>query len=449
MQTQVIRLLALMGASTLAAAQTPVAQSPNPAASVPVFNSSDDIPNPKGYSDAYSLDEVRIGGAQLDETQQIERWQAELAVGRARAGTLVGAFLAYRALTPADCDVARDALTKADELGSDQAPLQLASLSVNPECGPSDRAVTERWLKKAVPLDYPRAAQDLVTLYGASEVPEDKVQKYLYARVAAGYWNATKATQSRDGFDDAALADMEKALSAADKSRAEAEAASIVDQMMKRRERFTPAIPQQFAHGDAGSKASYVAWQSDYRHECQWNLKNNCRGVQRLVYVDLSNKGKDYLSCRLELNARDVVTGAPVTTPLTRQVLLGPQANRKLLLGDVNDVPDKKALVAKCGPVPNLLANLNAGRCKAKLQGGVDVEKFYPEAARSRGIQGSTVVRYWVPPKSDVATDAEIATSSGDVSLDDAAIATVRSGKFSCECDYGLSSIRIAFKLQE
>jgi TonB family protein len=219
--------------------------------------------------------------------------------------------------------------------------------------------------------------------------------------------------------------------------------------MMKRRERFTPAIPQQFAHGDAGSKASYVAWQSDYRHECQWNLKNNCRGVQRLVYVDLSNKGKDYLSCRLELNARDVVTGAPVTTPLTRQVLLGPQANRKLLLGDVNDVPDKKALVAKCGPVPNLLANLNAGRCKAKLQGGVDVEKFYPEAARSRGIQGSTVVRYWVPPKSDVATDAEIATSSGDASLDDAAIATVRSGKFSCECDYGLSSIRIAFKLQE
>jgi outer membrane biosynthesis protein TonB len=59
------------------------------------------------------------------------------------------------------------------------------------------------------------------------------------------------------------------------------------------------------------------------------------------------------------------------------------------------------------------------------------------------------VVRYWVPPKSDVATDAEIATSSGDASLDDAAIATVRSGKFSCECDYGLSSIRIAFKLQE
>jgi len=438
-----------MGASTLAAAQTPAAQPPNSTPSAPAFNESDDIPNPKGFADAYSLDEVRIGGAALDETQQIDRWQAELAAGRARAGTLVGAFLAYRALTPADCDVARAAFAKADELGSDQAPLQLAALSVNPQCGPVDRAVTERWLKKAVPLDYPRAAQDLVKLYADSEVAEDKVQKYLYARVAAGYWDATQAPQPRDGFDAQALAELEKALTPADKARADAEAAKILEQMMKRHDRFTPVAPVQFAHGDAGSKTSYEAWHSDYRHECQWNLKNNCKGVQRLVYVELSNKGKDFLSCRLELSARDVVTGAPVTTPLTRQVLLGPSAKRRLMLGDVSDVPDKKSLMAKCGPVPNLLANLNAGRCRAKLQGGVDVEKFYPEQARSRGIQGSTVVRYWVPPKSDVATDAEIASSSGDASLDEAAIATVRSGKYSCECDYGLSSIRIAFKLQE
>jgi len=304
MQTQVICVLALMGASTLAAAETPAAQPPTSATTAPAFNGSDDIPNPKGFGDAYSLDEVRIGGEALNETQQIERWQAELAAGRARAGTLVGAFLAYRALTPADCDVARDALTKADELGNDQAPLQLAALSVNPECGPTDRTVTERWLKKAVPLDYPRAAQDLIQLYGNSEVAEDKVQKYLYARVAAGYWDATKASQPRDGFDAQALAEMEKALAPADKARAEAEAAKILEQMMKRRDRFTPVTPVQFTHGDAGSKAGYEAWYSDYRHECQWNLKNNCKGAQRLVYVDLSNKGKDYLSCRLELNAK-------------------------------------------------------------------------------------------------------------------------------------------------
>jgi len=57
-------------------------------------------------------------------------------------------------------------------------------------------------------------------------------------------------------------------------------------------------------------------------------------------------------------------------------------------------------------------------------------------------------VRYWVPPGASTPTDAEIVTSSGDASLDDAAIATIRSGKFASDCDYGLSSIRIAFKLQ-
>src|SRR3982751_5813765 len=71
MQTQVICLLALMGASTLAAAQAPVAQPANPALSAPVFNGSDAIPNPKGFADAYSLDEVRIGGAAIDEAQQV------------------------------------------------------------------------------------------------------------------------------------------------------------------------------------------------------------------------------------------------------------------------------------------------------------------------------------------------------------------------------------------
>jgi hypothetical protein len=35
------------------------------------------------------------------------------------------------------------------------------------------------------------------------------------------------------------------------------------------------------------------------------------------------------------------------------------------------------------------------------------------------------------------------------VALDSAALATVGSGKYTRDCDYGMSSIRIAFKLQE
>jgi TonB family protein len=99
--------------------------------------------------------------------------------------------------------------------------------------------------------------------------------------------------------------------------------------------------------------------------------------------------------------------------------------------------------------VPKLAANSTAGKCRARLQGSVDVEKFYPPSARRRGVEGSTVVRYWVPPGSEVATDGEIATSSGDPSLDAAALATVRSAKYTRECEYGLSTIRISFKLQD
>jgi TonB family protein len=446
------KLLVLLAASAVAAAQTPATQSPNPAANPavkpPTFDASDEIPTPEPISDAYSLDEIRIGGQPLDEDQQVERWKAELAAGRARAGALVGAYGLYRALTPADCAGAREALLKADELGSDQAPSLLAQLAGNTTCGDVNVVERERWLKKAVPLDYPRSALELMNLY-ANATPPDTRQRYIYARVAAGYWESTKSTQPRPGFDVQALQEMEKSLSAADRASAEAEAAKILEQMLKRHARFGPVQPVEFARGDGGAKSAYVAWQMDYRHECQWNLKNNCRGTQRLTYVDLTNKNSEFLSCKLELRERDFVTGAAVAAPQTRQVLIGPKATRRLLLGDVGGEPDKKAITASCTAVPKLAANATAGKCKAKLQGSVDVENFYPESAKRRGVEGNTVVRYWVPPGSDVLVDAEIAASSGDVSLDDAAIATLRSAKFSRECDYGLSSIRISFKLAE
>jgi TonB family protein len=205
----------------------------------------------------------------------------------------------------------------------------------------------------------------------------------------------------------------------------------------------------EFARGDAGGKTGYVGWQSDYRHECAWNLKTNCRGAQRLTYVDLTNKSGEFVSCKIDMRAADFVTGKPVAEPLTRQVLIGPQATRSLLLGDINGDPKSPALQAHCAPVPKLAANAAAGKCRAHLQGSVDVERFYPESAKSRGVEGNTVVRYWLPAGSDELTDAEIASSSGDASLDQAAIETVRSAKFTRDCDYGLSSIRISFKLAE
>src|SRR5262245_40056243 len=65
MQTQALRislLSALVAASTLAVAQSP-APAASPASTGPRFSESDEIPSPKGFNDAYTLDEIRIGGA--------------------------------------------------------------------------------------------------------------------------------------------------------------------------------------------------------------------------------------------------------------------------------------------------------------------------------------------------------------------------------------------------
>ena len=445
-------LVALLAAAAGAVAQVPATQS---GATTPQFSGSDFVPESPGYEDAFSLIELKLGGKPMSEAEQTTRWLDELKAGRARAGALVGSHLAYLALTPADCDAARTALLRADELGHDRAARSLADLATNTSCGEVDYATVERWLKKAVTLDYLAAAQRLIALYSPDGQRADPVQQYVYARVAAGYWevvypNDAKPTGSM-GFDLTALQDMEKALPPADRKRAEAEATRVLTAMLKRRERFKPVQSQEFSRGGQAAKASkgtgFVAYTNDYHHECAWNLAANCRGAQRLAFVDVSNNEPEFMFCKAELRSKDFVTGEPAV--LTREVLVGPKVTRRLVLGDVYQQPDKGAMVVTCKAVPKLAENAAAGKCRARLKNTIDAQRFYPPSAQQRGIEGSAVVRYFVPPGSDELVDAEIAQSSGHPELDSAAIDTIRSGKFSSECDYGLSSVRIAFKLQD
>jgi hypothetical protein len=51
-----------------------------------------------------------------------------------------------------------------------------------------------------------------------------------------------------------------------------------------------------------------------------------------------------------------------------------------------------------------------ANHAAGKMQGQApvaasNVERFYPDAAQGARTEGSTVVRYWLPPGSDVPTD--------------------------------------------
>jgi TonB family protein len=448
-------LIAMLAATSVVAQSPPPAATAESGAPTPQFNTSDEIPENPGFEDALALYEVKVGGQPLSEADQITRWQDELKAGRARAGTLVGSHLAYLALTPADCEAARDTLTRADELGSDQAAWKLAQLADNSSCGESDVVALERWLKKAVTLDYLIAAQRLIALYSPAGAHPDPVQRYVYARVAAGYWQAVypkDATDtSRTGFDAASLQEMEKDLSPADRKRAEADATQVLTQMLKRHERFKPQAPQEFARGGQNPKSSkgwgYVASTVDYHHECAWNLAANCRGAQRLAFVDVSNNEQEFMACKADLRAKDFVT--PTVDTLSREVLVGPKVTRRLILGDVYQAQDKGALAVNCKIIPKLAENATTGKCRAKLEGTIDAQQFYPISAKRQGIEGDAVVRYWIATNSGSPADAEIVRSSGYPALDAAAIDTIRSGHFKSDCDYGLGSIRIAFRLQD
>ncbi len=131
-------------------------------------------------------------------------------------------------------------------------------------------------------------------------------------------------------------------------------------------------------------------------------------------------------------------------------MLVGPKVTRRLMLGDVYEPPDKAAMAVECKVVPKLAENAAAGKCRARLEGTIDAQQFYPASAKTAGIEGDAVVRYWVPSGSEAArrmpksrAPAAIRRSTPRRSIRFAA-ANSRS-----DCDYGLSSIRIAFKLQD
>ncbi len=449
---QTLRYLALVLAAGVANAQAPATPADAP---TPQFSASDLVPETPGYEDAFSLIEVKLGGKPITAEEQLTRWLDELEAGRARAGALAGSQIAYVAVTRSDCVDARNALLKADELGHERAARGLADLATNITCGDVDYAEVERWLKKAVTLDYLPAAQRLIILYAPDGRRPDAFQRYVYARAAAGYWDAVSPSEPKPtgeaGFDAEAMQAIEKDVPAADRARAEAEAAKVVAAMLKRRERFKPVQSQEFSRGGRDAKASkgygFVAYTNDYRHECAWNLAGNCRGAQRLAFVDVSNNEQEFMSCKAELRSKDFVTGEPAV--LSREFLIGPKVTRRMVLGDVYVQPEKSAMAVDCKIVPKLAENAAAGKCRARLKSQIDAQRFYPPAARQRGIEGSAVVRYWVPPGKEDVMDAEIVQSSGHPSLDSAALDTISSGKFTNECDYGLSSIRISFKLQE
>ena len=116
--------------------------------------------SPTGYNDAYSLDEIKLGGEAITEDEQVARWQAELKA-RARPRRRAGWRLPRlpRAHRQRLRRGARSALA-ADELGSDQAAWLLAQLAANRTCGDVDRAGDGTLAEESRAARLPARARD-------------------------------------------------------------------------------------------------------------------------------------------------------------------------------------------------------------------------------------------------------------------------------------------------
>ena len=243
---------------------------------------------------------------------------------------------------------------------------------------------------------------------------------------------------------------MEKTLSAADRKRAESEATVILTQMLKRHERFKPQSPQEFARGGQNAKSSkgwgFAASTIDYHHECAWNLVANCRGAQRLAFVDVSNNEQEFMACKADLRSKDFVTqtvdtlsrsarwtqGYAPIDPGRRVPAAGQERDRRELQGHSQVRRERRGRQV----------SREARRAPSTHSSSI---RYPPSARASREMRSCATG--W--PRTAAVPRTPKSCVPAVTRLDAAAIDTIRSGHFKSDCDYGLGSIRIAFKLQD
>ncbi|HUQ11611.1 MAG TPA: TonB family protein [Steroidobacteraceae bacterium] len=380
------------------------------------------------------------------EGTPLDRWTKQADAGRAKAAAILGrVWLERVAENPENCAKAIEWFTKADKLGSNEAPAWLGHLYRRFDCPQRDVKVAIDWLRKAVPLVSFGAAADLTNIYSDASAPEkDPLLAYAYARVAA---------ESHEFADDdpatpGRVAALEQALDAGQERTATDLAYKLLADVSRRRALLTAAPREEklkAATSGKGWTVSLVAF--DELRECAANTAANCRGVRRSAYFDAVNKGAEYLRCNFELDHRDFALGTKITN--ARETLLPPKATRRLFAGRIGEVADSKDLRVTCTPLAGLAANIAAGKCKLTTTGVPSVADFYPPGAKRRNEQGRVVVNVWMDKKEGQPAVVELKQSSGFPELDVAGVKMGTYMAFKGDCDQGYTSVAIAFKLED
>lgn len=415
------------------------------AAEQPIFATSD--PEPPALDPGYDSPPWPDGAdAQATETGgPLERWTAQGEAGRARAAALVGSYWLQRVpQNPENCAKAIEWFTKADKLGSNEAPTWLGHLYRRFDCPQRNLKVAAEWLRKSVPLMSFGAAADLSAIYAEQGTPEsDATLAYAYARVAA----AAGEFPADDPQSPARLATLEQGLDARQKKTAVELADKLLAAIQKRRAALTAApraeklAPNASGEGWTVSLAAY-----DELRECAANVIGNCRGVRRAAYLNASNQGAEYLRCQLAVDHRVFALGTKFTNQ--RETLLPPGSTRRLYVGSVGDVGEQD-LTVSCKVIAGLAADVATSKCRVTTTGVPSVSDFYPAGSKRRNEEGRVVLSIWMDQKEGNPALVELKESSGFPELDQAGVKMGSYMVFSGQCEHGYTSVAISFRLTD
>jgi TonB family protein len=375
----------------------------------------------------------------------LERWTAQAEAGRARAAAIVGRYWLERiAESPENCAKAIDWYSRADKLGSNEAPAWLGHLYRRLDCPQRNVKTAIGWLRKAVPLASYGAAADLFALFADTTTPEaDAALAVAYGRVAA-------AGNEFAAGDDAEtrLATLEQGLDARQKKTASELADKLLADVARRREALTAAPREEklkVGTSGAGWKVNLLAY--DELRECAANTIGNCKGVRRAVYFEAANDTREYLRCKFALDHRDFALGTANTNE--RETLLPPDSSRRLFAGRVGEIAGPQDLRVSCAPVAGLAANVAANKCRLATTGIPSVAEFYPPGAKRRNEEGRVVLNIWMDQKEGHPSLVELRESSGFPELDMAGVKMGSYMAFKGDCDQGYTSVAIAFRLAD
>jgi TonB family protein len=417
-----------------------------PAADQPIFATNDTTPGrvEPGFHElpwADDIDQrVHLLGSSAD------RWTTQAQAGRARAAALLGQLSVEKIKEdPANCAKAIEWFTKADQLGSNEAPVWLGHLYRRLDCPQRNVQTAIGWLRKAVPFVSIGSAADLSEIYSEANAPEkDAQQAYVYARVAAeSHWYT-----DGDPAATARFAALEEALDQRQEQAATDMAYKLLADIERRRASLSAAPREEKLKPNASGKGwavNLVAF--DDLRECAANTTGNCRGVRRAAYFDAVNKSAEYLRCKFELDHRDFAVGTKTTND--RDSILPPNATRRLFAGRIGEVAGSRDLRVTCTPIAGLAANVAAGKCRLTTTGVPSVSDFYPAESKRRNDQGRVIVDVWMDKKEGQPTLVELKQSSGFPELDEAGVKMGTYMAFKSDCDQGHSSVAVAFRLTD